>query len=179
MHIRGRWKVLQQGFACGSPRRTLQREAGRSNYVRQYAVTVSLVPFLNQAYPNGHCFMQDNDPKHTSCRAQAFFSEQNINWWRIPPRCKPNWKPVAWVKRKCPLLQKLLGLLVSIGHLWLLCDVYMCCVLRLCVCFFFVSIYRNTSEGGETNNKAAANYRNSAVLVHCWCWEMPPIHSSS
>ena len=35
-----------------------------------------LVPFLNQVYPSGHRFMQDNDLKHTSRRAQAFFSEQ-------------------------------------------------------------------------------------------------------
>ena len=26
--------------------------------------------------------MQDNDPKHTSRRARAFFEENDINWWR-------------------------------------------------------------------------------------------------
>ena len=28
-----------------------------------------LVPFCQEVYPARHCFMQDNDPKHTSCRA--------------------------------------------------------------------------------------------------------------
>ena len=60
-----------------------------------------LVPFLNQVYPNGHRFMQDNDPKHTSRRAQAFFSEQNINWWRTPPE-SPDANPIEnlWHKLK-------------------------------------------------------------------------------
>ena len=39
-----------------------------------------LVLFLLQKYPNGHCFMQDSDPKHTSHHAQAFFSKNNIKW---------------------------------------------------------------------------------------------------
>ena len=28
--------------------------------------------------------MQDNDPKHTSRRARAFFEKNDINWWRTP-----------------------------------------------------------------------------------------------
>ena len=44
----------------------------------------TLVPFINEKPPD-HRFMQDNDPKNTSRRAQAFFQEHEINWWRIPP----------------------------------------------------------------------------------------------
>ena len=29
--------------------------------------------------------MQDNDPKHVSCKARIFFEANNINWWRTPP----------------------------------------------------------------------------------------------
>ena len=33
----------------------------------------TLVPFIEAVYPEGHKFMMDNDPKHTS-----------VNWWKIP-----------------------------------------------------------------------------------------------
>ena len=46
---------------------------------------LTLVPFVEENYPNGHRFMQDNDPKHTSRRAAAFFEEKGIQWWRTPP----------------------------------------------------------------------------------------------
>ena len=45
----------------------------------------TLVPFIRERLPD-HRFMQDNDPKHTSRRAQTFFKEHNINWWRTPRR---------------------------------------------------------------------------------------------
>ena len=43
-----------------------------------------LVPFIDRIYPNVHRFMQDNDPKHTSRIAQAYFREKGINWWKSP-----------------------------------------------------------------------------------------------
>ena len=45
---------------------------------------MTLVPFIREKYPEQHRSMQDNDPKHTSRRAVAFFEEKEINWWRTP-----------------------------------------------------------------------------------------------
>jgi hypothetical protein len=35
-------------------------------------------------YPEGHRFMQDNDPKHTSNLAKEFMQVNSINWWKWP-----------------------------------------------------------------------------------------------
>ena len=53
-----------------------------------------LIPFVNKHYPNGHRFMQDNDPKHTSKRAVQFFQDRNINRWSTP-RESPDANPMA------------------------------------------------------------------------------------
>lgn len=44
----------------------------------------SLLPFLQEYYPDGHRLMQNNDPKHTSKHIRRFFASE-INWWKIPP----------------------------------------------------------------------------------------------
>lgn len=49
----------------------------------------TLLPLLHEVYPDGHRFMQDNDPKHTSRRAQQFFTSNNINWWKTLPDLNP------------------------------------------------------------------------------------------
>ena len=59
-------------------------------------LSVSLVPFLEKAYPNGHRLYQDNDPKHTSRYIQAFFAENKINWWRSPAE-SPDLNPIEKV----------------------------------------------------------------------------------
>ena len=44
--------------------------------------------------------MQDNDPKHTSRRAQEFFSEQNVNWWTPPESPDANPTENLWHELK-------------------------------------------------------------------------------
>ena len=52
-----------------------------------------LLPFLRRVYPSGHCFMQDNDPKHRSRLAQAFLAENVVNWWQTPQE-SPDANPI-------------------------------------------------------------------------------------
>lgn len=44
----------------------------------------TLLPFISEKFQNGHRFMQDNDPKHTSRVAKSFYEANNINWWKTP-----------------------------------------------------------------------------------------------
>ena len=76
-----------------------------------------LVPFLQRTYPNGHRFMQDNDPKHTSGWAQAFFERKHINWWRTPPE-SPDANPIEnlWHELKVTPIA-IIGLGSALSHL--------------------------------------------------------------
>ena len=52
----------------------------------------TLLPYIQEVYPEKHRFMQDNDPKHTSRAAAAFMEEHGVTWWKTPaesPDCNP------------------------------------------------------------------------------------------
>lgn len=65
-----------------------------------------LKPFINRVYPNGHRFMLDNDPKHTSNLAKEYYTTSNINWWHTPPESpelnprEPVWHELKHFLRK-------------------------------------------------------------------------------
>ena len=44
----------------------------------------TLLPFIKDIYPDGHHFIQDNDPKHCSKLAQKFYKEEGVIWWPTP-----------------------------------------------------------------------------------------------
>ena len=62
-----------------------------------------LLLFLEAAYPDGHCYMQDNDPKHTSRYAQWWYENNEINWWKTPAS-SPDLNPIEliWHTSKIP-----------------------------------------------------------------------------
>ena len=52
-----------------------------------------LVPFVEKVYPEGHKFMQDNDPKHSSNMAKQWLEDKSINWWKTPAE-SPDLNPI-------------------------------------------------------------------------------------
>ena len=45
----------------------------------------TLLPMNKELFPNGHPFIQENDPKHTSKHAKKYYDEHGIKWWPTPP----------------------------------------------------------------------------------------------
>ena len=58
----------------------------------QYFLEKTLLPFIEEVYPDSCKFMQDNDPKHTSEMGHAFLEQKEITWWKIPE--SPDLNPI-------------------------------------------------------------------------------------
>ena len=67
----------------------------------------TLLPFIKDKFPDGHRFMQDNDPKHTSKLASEAMLKNDINWWKTPPE-SPDMNPIEnlWHELKNHLRSK-------------------------------------------------------------------------
>ena len=91
----------------------------------------TLKPFIDEVYPDGHRLFQDNDPKHTSRRASAYFEESGINWWRTPPE-SPDCNPIenVWHELKEYMRRKVKPttkqLIDGIHSFWMTVDVPKC-----------------------------------------------------
>ena len=56
-------------------------------------IEAGLLPFIQQVYPRGHRFQQDNDPKHSSKYAQEYLAAHHVTWWKTPPE-SPDLNPI-------------------------------------------------------------------------------------
>ena len=62
-------------------------------YVYVDILKKTLLTFIRDVYPESHCFMADNDPKHNSNYARDFLVANRINWWRTPAE-SPDVNPI-------------------------------------------------------------------------------------
>ena len=53
----------------------------------------TLLPFLHDVYRDGHKFMMDNDPKHTSGHTRVWLDDNQVTWWKTPPE-SPDLNPI-------------------------------------------------------------------------------------
>ena len=53
----------------------------------------TLLSFIENIYLEGHKFMMDNNPKHTSGYAADWMRENGVNWWKTPAE-SPDLNPI-------------------------------------------------------------------------------------
>ena len=56
----------------------------------------TLLPFIDGVYLDGHNFMQDNDPKHSSHMTNQWLVDNSVNWWRTPTE-SPDLNPIEYL----------------------------------------------------------------------------------
>lgn len=95
----------------------------------------TLLPFLEEKFspPATHRFIQDNDPKHVSRMAQAFYLEKGINWFKTPPE-SPDINPIenVWHELKEFIRREVKPttkdqLVEGIRQFWSTIDMAKCC----------------------------------------------------
>lgn len=59
-------------------------------------VSNGLLPFIQETFPDGHRFQQDNDRKHTGRREKTFMENNSINCWKMLPE-SPDLNPIKLV----------------------------------------------------------------------------------
>ena len=62
----------------------------------QSIVEKRLVPFVRTKFPDGHRYMQDNDPKHVSKSTLQFIRDNGINYLPTPPET-PDMIPIECI----------------------------------------------------------------------------------
>ena len=81
------------GISLKGPTKICIFEGIMDGHLFNEILKTTLLPFIEEKFPMGHRFMQDNDPKHMCRVAQSFYIEKGINWWRTPPE-SPDMNPM-------------------------------------------------------------------------------------
>ncbi|KAK6188807.1 hypothetical protein SNE40_004908 [Patella caerulea] len=68
-----------------------------AEFYRDHVLRDSLLPFVKNKFPDGHRFVQDNDPKHKSKKAQEFIDNNDIDWIKEWPSESCDLNPIEMV----------------------------------------------------------------------------------